>query len=141
MDTNEKQIALSVLESLRSDLMYAHLKNGSHILDVADLRPPKRCIIRGAMDAAKKVDELLQQLAEVLLTTDKDIAEMKVSIAALKAISASQLRPDDPKAGMQYIESLEVEARKHDPTAEQHRKLADVIDAAKLIRKHGYHET
>ena len=38
MNTNEKQIALSVLESLRADLMYAHLKNGSRILDVADLR-------------------------------------------------------------------------------------------------------
>jgi len=38
MDTNEKQIALSVLESLRADLTYAHLKNGSRILDVADLR-------------------------------------------------------------------------------------------------------
>jgi hypothetical protein len=38
MDTNEKQIALSILESLRADLMYAHLKNGTRILDVADLR-------------------------------------------------------------------------------------------------------
>ena len=38
MDTNEKQIARSVLESLRADLIYAHLKNGSRILDVADLR-------------------------------------------------------------------------------------------------------
>jgi hypothetical protein len=38
MDTNEKQIALSVLEALRADLMYAHLKNGTRILDVADLR-------------------------------------------------------------------------------------------------------
>ena len=32
MDTNEKQIALSVLEGLRADLMYAHLKNGSGFL-------------------------------------------------------------------------------------------------------------
>jgi len=38
MNTNEKQIALSVLEGLRADLMYAHLKNGSRILDVAHLR-------------------------------------------------------------------------------------------------------
>jgi hypothetical protein len=38
MDSNEKQIALSVLESLRADLIYAHLKSGSRILDVADLR-------------------------------------------------------------------------------------------------------
>ena len=38
MNTNEKQIALSVLESLRADLIYAHLNNGSRILDVADLR-------------------------------------------------------------------------------------------------------
>jgi hypothetical protein len=37
MDTNEKQIALSVLENLRADLMYAHLKNESRELDVADL--------------------------------------------------------------------------------------------------------
>ena len=38
MDTNERQIALSVLESLRGDLVYAHLNNGSRVLDVADLR-------------------------------------------------------------------------------------------------------
>lgn len=38
MDTNERQIALSVLESLRGDLMYAHLNNGSRVLDVADFR-------------------------------------------------------------------------------------------------------
>jgi len=38
LNTNEKQIALSILESLREDLIYAHLNNGSRILDVADLR-------------------------------------------------------------------------------------------------------
>lgn len=38
MDTNDRQIALSVLENLREDLTYARLKNGSRILDVADLR-------------------------------------------------------------------------------------------------------
>ena len=37
MDTNQRQIALSVLESLRGDLIYAHLNNGSRVLDVADL--------------------------------------------------------------------------------------------------------
>jgi hypothetical protein len=38
MDTNQRQIALSLLEALREDLIYAHLNNGSRILDVADLR-------------------------------------------------------------------------------------------------------
>ena len=38
MDTNTRQIALSVLESLREDLAYARLNNGGRILDVADLR-------------------------------------------------------------------------------------------------------
>ena len=38
MDTNQQKIALSVLEALREDLMYAHLNNGGRVLDVADLR-------------------------------------------------------------------------------------------------------
>ena len=38
MNMNERQIALSVLESLRGDLVYAHLNNGGRVLDVADLR-------------------------------------------------------------------------------------------------------
>jgi hypothetical protein len=38
MDTNEKQIALSVLESLREDRSYVRLNNGNRVLDVADLR-------------------------------------------------------------------------------------------------------
>ena len=38
MDVNQRQLALSVLESLRADLMYAHLNSGSRVLDVADLR-------------------------------------------------------------------------------------------------------
>ena len=38
MTINERQIALSVLESLRGDLIYAHLNNGGRVLDVADLR-------------------------------------------------------------------------------------------------------
>lgn len=38
MDTNERQIALSVLGCLREDLVYAHLNNGSRVLDIADLR-------------------------------------------------------------------------------------------------------
>jgi hypothetical protein len=38
MDSNERQIALSVLGCLREDLVYAHLNNGGRVLDIADLR-------------------------------------------------------------------------------------------------------
>jgi hypothetical protein len=38
MHINERQIALSVLDSLRGDLIYAQLNNGARVLDVADLR-------------------------------------------------------------------------------------------------------
>jgi hypothetical protein len=38
MNMNERQIALSMLESLRDELTYARLNNGSRVLDVADLR-------------------------------------------------------------------------------------------------------
>jgi hypothetical protein len=38
MNTNQRQIAIAVLENLRDDLTYARLNNGSRVLDVADLR-------------------------------------------------------------------------------------------------------
>jgi len=38
MYTNERQLAISLLEGLREDLAYARLNNGSRIFDVADLR-------------------------------------------------------------------------------------------------------
>ena len=38
MNTNERQIALSVLEGLRADLLYARPNNGTGIIDVPDFR-------------------------------------------------------------------------------------------------------
>ena len=38
METDERQIALSVLENLREDLTYARLNDGRRVLDVADFR-------------------------------------------------------------------------------------------------------
>jgi hypothetical protein len=38
MEINERQIALSVLESLREDLIYARLNDGRRVLDIADFR-------------------------------------------------------------------------------------------------------
>jgi hypothetical protein len=38
MDINERQIELCVPASPTGDLMYAHLNNGSRVLDGADLR-------------------------------------------------------------------------------------------------------
>ncbi len=38
MDLNRREIALSLLEGLTEDLIYARLNNGNRILDVADLR-------------------------------------------------------------------------------------------------------
>jgi hypothetical protein len=38
MDLNRREIALSLLEGLTKDLIYARLNNGNRILDVADLR-------------------------------------------------------------------------------------------------------
>jgi hypothetical protein len=58
MDANEKQIALSVLESLRADLMYAHLKNGSRILDVADLRQYIYEMMSGIRTSALEMSDL-----------------------------------------------------------------------------------
>ncbi len=86
---------------------------------------------------AEKVESLLQKLAEIVFSIDKEVAELRVSVAVLKATSASLLRPDDPKDGLQHIESLEAHARKADPTASQRQRLSDVIDAIKTMKKHG----
>jgi hypothetical protein len=58
MDTNQRQIALSLLESLRSDLLYAHLKNGSRVLDVADLRQYLYEQIANIRTSASVMDEV-----------------------------------------------------------------------------------
>lgn len=58
MDTNQRQIALSLLESLRSDLLYAHLKNGSRVLDVADLRQYLYEQITNIRTSASVMDEV-----------------------------------------------------------------------------------
>jgi hypothetical protein len=38
MNMNDKPFPLSVLESPRGELIYAHLNNGRRVLDAADLR-------------------------------------------------------------------------------------------------------
>jgi hypothetical protein len=38
MDTNQRQIAPTLLERLRAHLLYAHLKSGRRVLDLPDLR-------------------------------------------------------------------------------------------------------
>jgi hypothetical protein len=98
------------------------------------------CIVRDTMDSAK-LEDLLQQLAEIVFNIDRDITEIKVSIAALKTFTAVQVEPEDPKAGMLRIESLEAEERKVDPGAEEREKITGVVDALKLVRQHGFYET
>ncbi len=66
---------------------------------------------------------------------------MKASIAALKAVAASQLNPGDPSIGAEHIGKLERVAREADSTAEQRKQIADVIDTIKLIQKHGSHDS
>lgn len=88
-----------------------------------------------------KLFQMLERLADIVYSMDKDIAELKVSSAALTAAVATQLSPDDPEAGAKHIHELEQVARMADPTAEKRQQLGDVIHAIKLIRKHGTHET
>jgi hypothetical protein len=38
MNLEQREFALSLLEGIREDLIYARLNNGSRILDIADLR-------------------------------------------------------------------------------------------------------
>ena len=57
MDMNQRQIALSLLETLREDLIYAHLNNGSRILDVAQGRNSARVIVNKSGESESKKTE------------------------------------------------------------------------------------
>jgi len=46
MDMNERQIALAVLESLRGDLIYVHLNNGSRVADLRQYIYEQMCRLR-----------------------------------------------------------------------------------------------
>lgn len=87
-------------------------------------------------------EDMLQQLVGITVCLEKDVAELRVSIAALTVIVADQLNPDDPSEGAKHIQKLEDAAREADPTAEKRQKISDALDAIKLMRKHGgYYET
>ena len=96
--------------------------------------------MRGTLENSK-IEEIFQQIGEMIHSLDKDIADMKASIAALTGVLAAQLSPDDPAAGLAQIQKFEQVARQADPSAEKRQSLGDVIEAVKLIRKHGSHET
>jgi hypothetical protein len=91
--------------------------------------------------ADTSLEKLLQLLAEIVFSIDRDVADMRASIAALKAVLATQLSQADPSIGAAHIDRLEKVAREADPTAEQRKQLADVIEAIKMIQKHGSHDS
>ena len=93
-------------------------------------------IIRFAMDS-KMTEDFLEKLADITISLDQDIADLRISIATLTAVVANQINPDDPAAGVQHIHSLEAATREADPNAEQRQRVSDVVQALKLIRKHG----
>jgi len=88
-----------------------------------------------------KSEELIQKLADLIHYLRDDIAELKISIVALTASVGAQINPKDPAAGVAQIHELENVARQADPNAEQRREIDDLIEAVKLIRKHGVHPT
>jgi len=86
----------------------------------------------------QRLYDMLQQLAEILLSLEKELAETRISLSALTAALASQIKPDDPEAGVQHIRELEAVARQRDPSAEKLQRASDILEAIKLQRKHGF---
>lgn len=91
--------------------------------------------------AEASLEELVQHLAEIVFSIDREIADMRAPIAALTTIVAGQLYPGNYTEGVRHIRQLENAARAADPTTEKLKELSDVIHAIKLIRKHGSHES
>ncbi len=85
----------------------------------------------------KEISEALLHIAEQFNIIDQRLAKLTVSVIALKGTVAKQMSPDDPEALLARIESLEKLLTERDPTAAARQEFSDVIEAVKLLEKHG----
>ena len=83
------------------------------------------------------IADALQTIGEQMINVEKAFAELSHEVRAVKGILASLISPDDAVSGLALIQRLQDEIAKRDPRAEDRKQSADILEAVKLIQKHG----
>jgi hypothetical protein len=58
-------------------------------------------------------------------------------VNVLKGTAAVQMSPDDPLEGAKQLQNLEKMLLESDPTHQELKKIADIIEAVKFLKKRG----
>jgi hypothetical protein len=86
---------------------------------------------------AQFIAKKLQETIELMFQLQGGLASLGHGLAALKLVLANQISPGDPVEGLKQIQLIESEMAKRDPQAKARDLTADVIEATKLMQKHG----
>jgi hypothetical protein len=85
----------------------------------------------------EQVLETLRAMADQLHVIEDALAKLAISLTALQGTVAMQMNPEHPDAALKQILALESELEKSDPTAEYRKKTGDLLEAVRLLQKHG----
>jgi hypothetical protein len=85
----------------------------------------------------EQIKNSIATLTEHVLVLESNLADLRAAVKVLKVYVVTQLTPDDPKEGLEQLESLEKMLLEHDPKAPARKEAADAIEAVKLWEKLG----
>jgi hypothetical protein len=90
-------------------------------------------------DAA--VAKCIELLTQQVISLDKELTNLRASVTAVKGAIALQLSPNDPLEGAKMLRKAEELILSRDPHAQALEDSHEVIEAIKLWKKHGSHES
>jgi hypothetical protein len=89
----------------------------------------------------EKITKYIDLLTKLTIGLDRELASLKASVVVLKAAVASQLNPGDPLEGAKMLRKSEELILSRDPHVQELEEAHQAIEAMKLWKKHGSHES
>ncbi|MFZ0310053.1 MAG: hypothetical protein WAL89_17900 [Candidatus Sulfotelmatobacter sp.] len=82
----------------------------------------------------------MKLLTEQLVTFAGEIATLRASVSVLKVALACEMNPSHPETALTLFARLQQKFLDADPSEQQRKEVAELMDAMKLWQKHGKHE-
>jgi hypothetical protein len=86
------------------------------------------------------INRYIASLTEQLIAAASQISALRASVNVLRVSVATQMNPDDPFLALRLFRALEAKALDSDPQEQELKAASEMIEAAKLWKKHGKHE-